>query len=140
MSLGLALVRRELAVNNPLVRKPGIYDPETIFALVRKSPVKQVVLDGDDVKICSVRLRVFAYKGCQCVSCGVVGTRVYKERGVDQIRWHLNLYAVVDGKEILMTKDHTVPKCLGGSNALSNLQPMCAKCNFAKGAKYDSLG
>ena len=126
-------------MNNQLVRKPGGYEPELVLALVRNNTAKHVVLDDDEVKIRSIRLKVFAHKGCLCVSCGIEGTQFYKERGAAQSRWHLNLYALKDGEEILMTKDHTIPKAAGGPDTLSNLQPMCAKCNFAKGPRYDPL-
>jgi 5-methylcytosine-specific restriction endonuclease McrA len=32
--------------------------------------------------------------------------------------------------------DHIMPKALGGSNELSNLQLTCATCNFSKNAKH----
>jgi 5-methylcytosine-specific restriction endonuclease McrA len=31
--------------------------------------------------------------------------------------------------------DHVIPLAEGGTNALSNLQLLCAKCNLAKGKK-----
>jgi hypothetical protein len=45
----------------------------------------------------------------------------------------MNLYAIdKNGNEILMTKDHIVPKSKGGANALYNYQPMCSHCNAEK--------
>lgn len=35
--------------------------------------------------------------------------------------------------------DHIVPQKHGGSNAITNLQPMCAPCNNKKRAKIDEL-
>ena len=33
-----------------------------------------------------------------------------------------------------LTVDHVVPLTLGGSNAIENIQPLCAACNNEKGA------
>jgi 5-methylcytosine-specific restriction endonuclease McrA len=33
-----------------------------------------------------------------------------------------------------LSADHVVPLCLGGANAVSNLQPLCVRCNGEKGA------
>jgi 5-methylcytosine-specific restriction endonuclease McrA len=50
--------------------------------------------------------------------------------------YHFNLYAIDDnGDEILMTKDHIIPKSKGGRNHLSNYQPMCCVCNQKKDNK-----
>ena len=40
-----------------------------------------------------------------------------------------------NGVERLMTVDHIIPKSMGGSHNLSNLQPMCVRCNGKKGSK-----
>jgi HNH endonuclease len=33
-----------------------------------------------------------------------------------------------------LTRDHVVPLALGGSDAIDNIQPLCSRCNAAKGA------
>lgn len=33
---------------------------------------------------------------------------------------------------VLLTPDHVVPLCEGGSNEISNIQPLCGPCNSAK--------
>jgi hypothetical protein len=75
------------------------------------------------------RLSVFAQKGCVCVNCGKVGTRLLK--GVDRGgNHHWDLYT----DDLLpITVDHIIPKSLGGENHMDNYQPMCAPCNFRKG-------
>ena len=53
--------------------------------------------------------------------------------------YHLNLYAVDDnGDEILMTKDHIIPRSKGGIDDISNYQTMCRLCNEAKGNKLEN--
>jgi len=37
-----------------------------------------------------------------------------------------------------MTIDHLIPKCKGGTNALSNLMPACEPCNRKKGRKFNA--
>ncbi len=80
----------------------------------------------------SWRLRVFLKKGCACVTCKKVGTRLIKsvDKGGGA---HWDLFAE-DGT--MMTVDHILPKSKGGKNNLENLQPMCYDCNTEKGDKY----
>ncbi len=55
----------------------------------------------------SLRAKVFASKGAQCVYCGLDASHV----------------------------DHRTPKARGGTDALANLEPCCAACNISKGKK-----
>jgi hypothetical protein len=74
------------------------------------------------------RLRVFYHKGTTCVTCGKIGTRLIQGEGRGGNHWDIytdDLYP--------LTVDHIIPKSLGGSDDLDNLQPMCAGCNFKKG-------
>lgn len=92
-----------------------------------------VNLDGDDIYGNSQRYQVFFSKGCKCSKCGIEGKYFVKERSEDQNRWHLNLYAIDEnGEEVLMTKDHIIPKSKGGKDSIENYQTMCIKCNMQK--------
>jgi len=93
-------------------------------------------IDGDQIKMSSHRLWTFFEKSLECVECGLKGEFFAKEKNHEsEGRPHLNLYAVKDGEEILMTKDHIHPKSKGGDNHLDNYQTMCLPCNEEKGAE-----
>ena len=88
---------------------------------------------GHTVHVDSIRLQLFATRECKCVECGLEASHFGLDLPVNHSRPHLNLYAMKDGREVLMTKDHRIPRARGGKDTLSNLDPMCADCNTAKG-------
>lgn len=94
----------------------------------------KVELDGDIIKGNSQRYQTFFTKGTKCVCCGIEGKYFAKEKVACDKSYHLNLYAIDEnGKEVLMTKDHILPKSKGGQDHVENYQPMCVRCNKAKG-------
>jgi 5-methylcytosine-specific restriction endonuclease McrA len=115
----------------------------TPFLEVSKKQKIYVSFDGDNVCPLSDRYRVFFLLGRTCVHCGIEGMFFALERHIPKNaskgwngRYHLNLYALdEDGQEVLMTKDHVIPKSQGGKNHISNYQPMCTRCNEAKGCQ-----
>lgn len=119
----------------PILRK-ATYPVDEILELI-KAPNGRVQLDGDSVRVTGVRLKSFAVHGTVCVVCGLEGAFFAKEKGsVSDTRFHLNLYALdKDGREVLMTRDHVMPKSKGGSESINNMQTMCARCNGKKGDK-----
>jgi len=126
-----------------LERKGRFYLPEEVlpFVLFEKRKTGKSGLhqkrdfDGDLINMASSRLQMFVQKGLTCVVCGLTGTHFVKERSLGNTSWHFNLYGMSkNGKsEVLMTKDHIVPVSKGGPDRQSNFQPMCFRCNNAKG-------
>lgn len=104
----------------------SIYNPKRI----------KINFDGDMIKATSQRYIVFK-KSCVCCKCGLKGSFFAKEKTDKDDSYHLNLYGIKEGKEILFTKDHIVPKSLGGKDKIENYQTMCSICNFEKGNKLE---
>ena len=105
----------------------------------RKS-IKYKDINGFTVKLSSQRYATFK-KSISCVKCGITGSFFAIERPVvpANARYHLNLYAIdEEGNEVLMTKDHIVPRSKGGHNNIKNYQTMCYKCNWEKGNNIES--
>ena len=95
-------------------------------------------VDGEQIYTMSDRYKTFFTKGYTCPVCGLKGQYFALERTGDPSnvnnRYHLNLYGLdKDGNEVLITKDHIIPKSKGGKNSLENYQPMCEYCNSKKG-------
>ena len=89
----------------------------------------------------SHRYQLFVAKGTTCVCCGTEGLYFALECNTvgNPSKFHLNLYGRDEcGKEIMMTKDHIVPRSKGGENRLSNYQPMCYRCNQKKADKIEN--
>lgn len=100
--------------------------------------------NGYKVKTSSLRYHTFN-QNLKCVNCGLEGCFLalerflYDEGGNEGEKegqgFHLNLYALDElGREVLMTKDHIIPKSKGGTDEQENLQTMCTRCNGNKGA------
>lgn len=92
-------------------------------------------LRSTNVAMGSHRYQLFLEKGIECIECGLKGKYFALERGFgdNPNRFHFNLYGVNDaGDEILMTKDHILPRSAGGRNVISNYQTMCCICNQNK--------
>jgi len=51
----------------------------------------------------------------------------------------LDLYANHNGIFTLMTRDHIIPRSLGGSNENANLRVGCSPCNGARGNRMDPI-
>lgn len=98
---------------------------------------KSEFFDGAEVNIGMLNLRLFKSSGTDCVHCNLKGEyfRVEKMGFGSSIfnEWHLNLYGInARNEEVLLTKDHIIPRSKGGTDDLRNLQPMCEVCNKRK--------
>lgn len=125
---------------SPEERK-GVFKPDEVYEVVKDVLFNRlktkVMFHGEQIKGNSKRYQVFFTKGMKCVACGVEGKFFAMEKNQNDVSYHLNLYGIKDGKEILMTKDHIIPRSKGGSNDISNLQCMCVYCNKKKGNHYE---
>jgi len=120
--------------------KKETYSVDQVLCEVKAYDAKEgkrfVDFDGDMMKMESQRYRLFKRDGTVCVKCKLEGTFFRKERHEHDKQYHFNLYGINEnGKEILFTKDHIIPKSKGGKNILSNYQVMCYTCNHDKGNK-----
>lgn len=53
----------------------------------------------------------------------------------EQLKKRYNYKCVACRKKIFLTQDHIVPLSLGGSDDISNIQPLCKSCNSKKSNK-----
>lgn len=111
------------------------YSIEEVHAQYGKGKID---FDGDKINCNSQRIQLFSQKGIKCVDCGLEAEYYRKTPNGSHApgTYHINLYGVKDGVEVLFTKDHTKPKSKGGRNHISNYQTMCTKCNSKKADKF----
>lgn len=69
---------------------------------------------------------------------GAVGSHTLQEW--EELKNKHNNKCAICGKEAKLTKDHIIPLSKGGSNYISNIQPLCRNCNSKKNNKiiYDN--
>lgn len=140
-------------MNNGNLRRPERYKRYSIEevhakfqewinkGIFKKGPSKRQkyyydTFDGYPVKTYSQRYVLFM-KSTKCANCGLEANCYILEKNPESKAYHFNLYYVSkDGsKEVLFTKDHIIPKSIGGMNTQDNYQTMCSPCNYRKGAK-----
>jgi 5-methylcytosine-specific restriction endonuclease McrA len=129
---------------NKIFKRISTYTIDEVFSLInhgvnwddtRCKP--EIILNRLKVKLRSDRYHTFITKGIICEDCGIKGSFFALEAHKEDIekfnRAHFNLYAKNDkGEEILMTKDHIIPKSKGGKDHISNYRTLCCICNVKK--------
>ena len=111
------------------------FDVDEILAHVTfEDKKKEFVVNGNSysIKMSSDRYLVFK-RNRMCVSCGLEGTKMILDLNPGDQNPHFNLYGEENGRLVLMTKDHIVPKAKGGQDVLDNYQTCCMLCNNLKG-------
>lgn len=80
---------------------------------------------------CTATMKIVA-NNPKCALCGAKATHAIlcEKDG----KYYVSFYTERNGKLVLFTKDHIVPRANGGSDKLSNLQTCCETCNRTKGS------
>lgn len=96
-------------------------------------PPKKTIL-GIETNLHSLRLNTLLRDKGICCQCGVKGTYfVLESTQKNGLNPHINLYGInKNGKEVMLTCDHIIPKARGGLDVLENTRCLCAPCNEAK--------
>ena len=112
----------------------GIYSLNEVLDKVMCGECR-VDFNGYTINMNKDNLKLF-FRNHVCVKCGIEG-QYFAMESTGNDNPHFNLYALKDGKEVLMTKDHILPKSRGGKDIMSNFQTMCFSCNQEKGNKLE---
>lgn len=97
---------------------------------------KWAILKKYRLTVTKPALETFATHGTTCRGCGLEASYFLIEPHPNpEMSSHshtLRLYGEHAGEPVLFTQDHTIARCLGGSDDLFNRAPMCFACNQAK--------
>lgn len=107
------------------------------FILVQIAEGNTLYFKGKPIEVNIPRLQTYL-SGTECKHCGLNATFFAVE--AQRPKWnnyHLNLYGLKDGREVMLTSDHIIPKSKGGSHDLSNRQTLCQPCNKRKKDRYE---
>lgn len=121
----------------------GLYSLDAVLRFASEATGLWVDFDGDSIKMWSPRYVLFK-KNSDCVNCGLKGLYFAKERSIYLDKpsgrywptshyFHFNLYGHnKQGYEVMLTKDHILPRAHGGLDDQNNFQTMCSPCNSRK--------
>ena len=117
----------KISRNGVLIKKL----PLSIIKDTYKSKEKYIQIGKYKVFTKDDRYLNFIKNGFICAKCGLKGQYVNLEHNRKN-KNHLNVYAIKNEKEILLTKDHIYPKSKGGLDSIINYQVLCEICNHNK--------
>lgn len=103
---------------------------------------QNVTVFGSKITTNSKRLLLLKNKSRECSCCGAKLSHFHIEQQRGEVNgvFVLSPYATTsDGKEVLLTWDHIIPKAIGGTDHTDNSQIMCMKCNNEKGSSIDEM-
>ncbi len=107
--------------------------PLVIFPLPETDPETPLdnlkMVNGDLINMTSAKLQTFAQHGVHCQICGCEGEYFGKEKYPSIPFYHLNLYAMKNGRETQMLKDNKVAIEQGGLEELGNFRTICYDCH-----------
>ena len=119
----------------------GEFDPDEVLQYVNDPSGKHEFRIED--KIYTVGMNSSRYQLFKdhrtCEACGLTGVKMLLELPPGAKQPHFNLYAIEDGKLVLMTKDHKRAKSKGGEENKTNFQNLCSVCNMLKGSSRLSV-
>lgn len=113
--------------------------PLSIFETLAEEKIHTITVRRAEYKVKGGSLRYIIFKNSmRCACCQTIANVAYLEKQDENYAtFHVNLYyRDYAGNLNLFTKDHIRPKAKHGTDDLSNLQTMCAKCNHAKGDTF----
>lgn len=127
------------------IKRIAVFDIDDVLPYIcysSKDPASKRKFAGHEVNLSNPKFILFRqyldnYGKIFCEDCGVVGNYFALESAKNgEAEVHLNLYGYdKEGDEVLLTRDHILPKSKGGKDACYNMQVLCLPCNKAKGAK-----
>lgn len=93
------------------------------FSYLYKGEMKEILI-SDTMKVIA--------KDPKCCFCEAKATRAFvTDNGNGKLG--VKFFTEKNGKLVLFTKDHRIPRSSGGKNSFSNYQTSCQKCNMLKG-------
>lgn len=110
------------------------------FEISAKPSKYDRLVGGREVSIAS---GIGLFESCtgkiKCWRCSCEADRWIVDKDQNDLRSKpvLNLYATKAGVLVLMTRDHIIPKSLGGVDTVENLRPGCEDCNGNRGSKMN---